>query len=72
MSIHRITVIELKAEAKRRGLHGYSKLRKAELINLLREGNCLVVQQEDLHKVVMLRAPPPHGNPFERRFSDED
>ena len=34
-AMERLTVIQLKAEAKRRGLRGYSKLRKAELINLL-------------------------------------
>ena len=33
--MEKFTVINLKAEAKRRGLRGYSKLRKAELINLL-------------------------------------
>ena len=31
----KLTVINLKAEAKRRGFRGYSKLRKADLINLL-------------------------------------
>lgn len=33
--MEKFTVIDLKAEAKRRGLRGYSKLRKAELIYLL-------------------------------------
>ena len=33
--MEKLTVIELKTEAKRRGLSGYSKLRRAELINLL-------------------------------------
>lgn len=33
-----VTVVELKAEAKRRGLKGYSKMKKAELIQLLGGG----------------------------------
>ena len=62
-AMERLSVIDLKAEAKRRGLRGYSKLRKAELINLLREGNRLVVQKDDVHMVIILRAPP-HGEPL--------
>ena len=61
--MERLSVIDLKAEAKRRGLRGYSKLRKAELINLLREGNRLVVQKDDAHMVIILRAPP-HEEPL--------
>ena len=34
-NLERLRVIDLKAEAKSRGLRGYSKLRKAELIDLL-------------------------------------
>jgi hypothetical protein len=33
------TVVELKALAKKKGLRGYSKLRKAEIISLIRSGN---------------------------------
>ena len=36
MAMHRNTVVQLKSMAKERGLKGYSRLRKADLINVLR------------------------------------
>lgn len=34
-SLSTMTVVELKAEAKERGLSGYSKLKKSDLVKLL-------------------------------------
>ena len=48
--MERLRVIDLKAEAKRRGLRGYSKLRKAELINLLTQrpkGEVIFVEESE-------------------------
>ena len=36
MATNRNTVVQLKSMAKERGLKGYSRLRKADLINVLR------------------------------------
>ena len=37
IDLSKLRVVDLKAEAKKRGLRGYSKLRKAELINFLKQ-----------------------------------
>ena len=44
--MERLRVIDLKAEAKRRGLRGYSKLRKAELINFLKRPEIIFIDSE--------------------------
>jgi hypothetical protein len=38
-NLENYTVVELKALAKKKGIRGYSKLRKAEIISLIRSGN---------------------------------
>ena len=47
----KLRVIDLKAEAKSRGLRGYSKLRKAELIDLLKQSEVTSDNRKDLIKI---------------------
>ena len=55
--MERLTVIDLKAEAKRRGLRGYSRLRKAELINLLTQRGERVNRNVEQPEVIFVEEP---------------
>ena len=54
--MNRQTVVQLRQTAKERGLRGYSKLRKAELIELISESILKEVEEVDREEVVRERA----------------